>query len=370
MFAATYAFGGAAAAVTSASWLQAMLDVEAALARACAAEGLVSAGDAEAVAAACRAERFDREALELEGGEHASPVVPLVAALRAAVGPEVAAAVHVGATSQDVVDTAAMLVARRALRPLLSDAAGAAEAAAALAEAHRGTPMAGRTLLKQALPTTFGLKAAGWLTALGTARRELARIAEGGLAVQMGGPVGARAPAVAEHVAAELGLFAPVLPWHTDRTRIAALASALGGLAGVFGKIGLDVVLLAQDEVGEVREGGEGRGGSSAMVHKSNPVAAVSVRACATRTPALVATLLAAMPQEHERAAGAWQAEWGTLSDLLALTGSATAWGRDLLERLEVDPVRMAENLALRPAADAPEAAGVLVDRALGAHRR
>ena len=160
------------------------------------------------------------------------------------------------------------------------------------------------------------------------------------------------------------------MPWHTQRCRPAALAAALGVLAGVLAKVARDVTLLAQDEVGEVREGGApGRGGSSAMPHKRNPVAAVSVLACAQRVPGLVATMLGAMAQEHERAAGAWQAEWGTLSDLLRLTGSAAAWSRDLLEGLEVDPQRMRLNAERMTARDDLGAAGVLIDRALAAHR-
>lgn len=200
----------------------------------------------------------------------------------------------------------------------------------------------------------------------------------------MGGPVGSRAPAVAALVAAELELAAPVLPWHTARVRPAALEAALGALAGVLAKVARDVTLLSQDEIGEVREGdaddGDGAqayGASSAMPHKRNPVAAVSVLACAARVPGLVATVHAAMAQEHERAAGAWQAEWGTLTDLVALTGSAAAWGRELLERLVVDPARMRENLARLAAAGVPEAAdparhlgaaAELMDRALAAH--
>ncbi len=182
----------------------------------------------------------------------------------------------------------------------------------------------------------------------------------------MGGPVGQRDPAVAAAVAAELGLADPVLPWHTLRLRPVALASALGALAGVLGKVARDVTLLAQDEVAEVREGGENRGGSSAMAHKRNPVAAVSVLACARRVPGLVATQLAAMEQEHERAAGGWQAEWGTMTDLLRLTGSATAWAHDLLVHLEVDEAAMRERAGAEPDLGA---AGVLVDRALAAHR-
>jgi 3-carboxy-cis,cis-muconate cycloisomerase len=373
-----YARGEAAAAVQDRAWLQAMLDVEAALARACAAEGLIPAHAAQAIAHAAQAERVDLAAIARGVADSATPVGALVAALRDAVGDEAAPHVHAGATSQDVLDTAAMLVAHRALGPLLADAAAAADAAATLAGAHRATPMAGRTLLQQALPTSFGLRAAGWLAGLDEARAALAAVREGGLAVQMGGAVGNRDPAVAVRVAADLGLAVPTLPWHAIRVRPALLAGALGALAGVSGKLARDVTLLAQSEVGEAREGGRGRGGSTAMAHKRNPVAAVSVLACAGRVPGLVATLLAAMTQEHERAAGAWQAEWGTLVDLLALTGSAVAWARELLAHLEVDPARMRENLATLAAAGVAEAqeperhlgaAGELVDRALAAHR-
>ncbi len=380
MFAGIYARGAVAPAVSDTAWLQAMLDAEAALARACAHEELISAQAAAVIAAACRAERFDAAELAAGAAEHASPVVPLVAALRAAVGDEHAAAVHLGATSQDILDTAAMLVLRRALAPLLQDAGAAASAAAALADRHRATPMAGRTLLRQALPTSFGLRAAGWMVAIDEARTALEQVRDGGAAVQMGGPVGTRAPAIADRVGEELGLARPLLPWHTNRTRPAAAAGALGVLAGVLGKIARDVTLLAQDEIGELREGGPpGRGGSSAMAHKRNPVGAVSVLACTKRVPGLVATLLACMEQEHERAAGAWQAEPGVLSELLALTGSAAAWARELLENLAVDADRMAENLArlaaagVAPAADPARhlgAAAELIDRALAAHRR
>jgi 3-carboxy-cis,cis-muconate cycloisomerase len=376
LFGALYARGGAAAAVSDGAWLQAMLDVEAALARACANEGEIPAAAAEAIAAACRAELFDADALGRGAAATASPVVALVEALRAAVGADAAAHVHHGATSQDVLDTAMMLVARRALEPLLADALAATDACARLADAHRDTPMAGRTLLQQALPTSFGLKAAGWLYGMGSARGELGRARER-LAVQMGGPVGSRSPAVAAHVAAELGLADPTLPWHTMRVRPVALASALGALAGVLAKLAGDVVLLSQNEVAEVREGGEGVGGSSAMAHKRNPVASVSVIACAARVPGLVATMHSAMAQEHERAAGRWQAEWGALSDLLRLTGSAAAWSAELLSGLVVDGERMRANLGALVEAGVVAggdfdlgAAGELIDRALAAHRK
>lgn len=362
-----------AAQVGDQAWLQAMLDVEAALARACAAEGLTPPGAAAEIAAACRAERFDAAALAAETAEHATPVVGLVKALRTAVAPAAREHVHLGATSQDIVDTALMLIAQRALVPLLQDAGAAADAAARLAGAHRQTPMIGRTLLQQALPVTFGLRAAGWLVGIDAACRRLQEVRRDELAVEMGGPVGARGPAVAARVAAELGLAEPVLPWPAIRLRPVNLAVALGALSGVLGKIARDVTLLAAQEVAECREGGDAdRGGSSAMAHKRNPVGAVSVLACTRRIPGLVATLLASMESEHERAAGAWQAEWGTHTELLSLTGSAAAWTRELLERLQVDPPRMRANLAASAAADAPppEGSNELITRALQAHGR
>jgi 3-carboxy-cis,cis-muconate cycloisomerase len=377
LFDGIYARGDGTAQVSDQAWLQAMLDVEAALARGCAGEGLFSLADAEQIAAACRAERFDLAAIGAEAAEHAGPVLPLVRALRVLVGERLAGHVHLGATSQDVLDTAAMLVARRALEPILRDAHAAAGAAAGLAQRHRDTPMVGRTLLQQALPTTFGLRAAGWMAGIDQARRRLITVRVE-LAVQMGGPVGTRAPQVAARVAAELGLADPVLPWHTVRVIPANLAAALGTLAGVLGKVARDVSLLAQQEVGELREGGDpSRGASSAMAHKHNPVGSVSLLACSKRVPGLVATMFAAMEQEHERAAGAWQAEWGTHTELLALVGSASAWGRELLEALEVDPGRMRHNLRALASAgvvqvEEPEhhlgSASELIDRALAAH--
>ncbi|HXS43480.1 MAG TPA: lyase family protein [Solirubrobacteraceae bacterium] len=350
-----------AAIVDGRSWWQALLDVEAALARACAREGEIPPDAAAAIVGACRVERFDLDRLGREAAASASPVVPLAAALREASNEHA----HHGATSQDILDTAMMLLARRALVAIGADAAGAADAAAALAERHRDTPIMARTVLQPALPTSFGLKAAGWLVGLEEAIAALVAVREEQLAVQMGGPVGHRGPGVAARVAADLELVVPVLPWAADRTRPAALAAALGLTAGALAKVARDVALLAQAEVGEAREGGEG-GRSSAMAHKRNPAAAVSVLACAHRVPGLVATVLGGMAQEHERAAGLWQAEWGTISDALRLTGSAAAWTRELLARLEVDPERMRANLTGEPDLGA---AGELVDRALLAHR-
>jgi 3-carboxy-cis,cis-muconate cycloisomerase len=337
LFGGIYARGGAAAAVSDEAWVQAMLDVEAAL------------GGPQLQAAEIEIARLGREA-----AEHASPVVPLAERFRET---------HSGATSQDILDTAMMLVAGRARAPILEDAGAAADAAAELAERHRATPLMGRTLLQDALPTSFGLVAAGWMTAIDEASREL-RAAP--LAVQMGGPVGHRDPTVAATVAERLALEAPVLPWHTDRVRPARLAAALGLLAGAVAKPARDVTITA-----ELREGdpdpGHPRGGSSAMAHKHNPVAAVSVLACARRAPGLVATMVACMEQERERAAGAWQAEWGTITDLLRLTGSAAAWARDMLEHLEVDAGAMRAGAGPDPDLGA---ASALIDRALEAHRR
>ena len=273
------------------------------------------------------------------------------------------APVHHGATSQDAVDTAAMLVTKRALEPLLGDLRAAADAAARLAEAHRDTPIIGRTLLQHAQPTTFGLKAAGWMLSLDDAADHLHSVR---LPVQLGGPagtldgVGADPLTIVAGLARQLHLDVPVLPWHTLRGRIGELAGALGVAAGVVGKAARDITLLAQTEVGEVREAAPG--GSTSMPHKRNPVAAVAAVGCAQQAPALVATLLAAMVQEHERAAGAWHSEWRPLCDLLITTGSAASWLRTSLEGLEVDAARMLANLG-----DARDtgAAALLVDRAL-----
>ena len=333
LFGGIYARGPVAAQVGDGAWLQAMLDVQAAL-------------GGERVAAS----EFDIAALGAEAAEHASPVVPLARRF---------AATHAGATSQDILDTAMMLLAKRANAPLLADARAAADAAAMLADTHRDTPVMGQTLLQPALATSFGLRAAGWMVAIDEAAAGLAAVP---LAVQMGGPVGHRDPAVAGTVARALGLAEPTLPWHTNRVRPVALAAALGALAGVLGKIARDVTLTP-----ELRERGQGRGQSSAMPHKRNPVAAVCTLACTRRVPGLVATMFAAMEHEHERAAGAWQAEWGTLTELLRLTGSATAWTRDLLDRLQVDADAMRASAGATPDLGASAA---LIDRALRAHAR
>jgi 3-carboxy-cis,cis-muconate cycloisomerase len=331
MFDGVLARGGVRDAVSDRAWLQAMLDAEAALARA------RRLPDADAIADACRAELYDPAVLGEAAAASGNPVVPLVEALRERAGPEV----HKPATSQDILDTAAMLIARAAREAIRADLRGAIDAALRLARAYGDTPIAGRTLMQRALPTTFGRKAAGWGSALETSLRALDAVS---LAAQLGGPAGALDdPELVARYAADLGLEAPALPWHTDRTRIAALASALGMTSGAIAKAAGDVVLLAQTEVGEVSEAAPG--GSSSMPHKRNPVAAISARACARQAPGLVANLLAAMEHEHERAAGAWHAEWAPSRALLVSTGSAAAWLRVCLEGLQVHPERMRANL-------------------------
>jgi 3-carboxy-cis,cis-muconate cycloisomerase len=370
-----------------AAWLRALLDFEGALAEALAEVGLVDAAAAAEIAAVCAAGEvesaaaghatgggdWDLDALGAGTARDGTPVPALLAQLRPRLSAEAQAVLHRGATSQDAVDTAAMLVGRRATEPLLADLAGAGDAAAALADRHRADLAAGRTLLQQASPITFGLRAANWLAGLDDAAARLTAVRDERLAVQLGGAVGTLAAlggesavpsdalgalgaveaaaggeglAVVEALARRLDLPAPSAPWQSNRSRPVELAAALGQAAGAAGKVGVDVVLLAQTEVGEVAEGGGG-GGSSTLPQKRNPVAAVTAVAAARRTPGLVATMLAAMPGEQERAAGSWQAEAETLSELLRLTGEGVAAIRRCLEGLEVYPERMRENLDL-----------------------
>jgi 3-carboxy-cis,cis-muconate cycloisomerase len=340
------------AAVSDVAWLQAMLDVEAALARAQARLGLIPAKAAEAIASRCRAEHFDIDQLGRDAIDAGSPVVPLVKALRAALPREAADRAHWGATSQDILDTAMMLIARRALDLIGEDLDRLASRAAELAARHRSTIMPARTLLQQAVPTTFGLKAAGWLVTIQAARSRLTA-ARGTLAVQLAGAAGTmaafgdRGDEVVHELAGELGLGEPFFPWHTERGRVVQLGMALGLISGSVGKMAFDVVLMAQTEVGEVSEASAGRGGSSSMPQKQNPVGAVAVLACLRGVNAQVGLLLDTLVQEHERAAGAWQAEWPAVSEALRLTGGAVARGGEMLAGLEVHPDRMRENLAL-----------------------
>jgi 3-carboxy-cis,cis-muconate cycloisomerase len=346
-------------AVSGRAWLQAILEAEGALAIAQARAGLIPLDVAEAIASCCKKSRdaglFDPEDLGHKGRAQGNPVPPLVRALTEAVSEvseEAARYVHKGATSQDIMDTAAMLLTQRALNLILSETEAIAAALARLAEDHRDTPIAGRTLLQQALPTTFGLKAAGWLVSILEARRRLLEVRTKGLAAQLGGAAGTLASLgdsgtkVLKEFALELELTEPVVPWHTDRSRIAQIGGALSLLAGVLGKISLDIILMAQTEAGEVSEpAGAGRGGSSTLPHKRNPILSVTGGACSRRVQDLVRTLQSAMVQEHERAAGAWHSEWEALSDALALTGGAAAAVREATEGLEVHTDKMRENL-------------------------
>ena len=342
-------------AVSGRAWLRAMLDVEGALAVAEARVGLIPTDAAEAIAECCDASRFDPEEIGQGARASGNPVPPLVRALTEKVSEaseEAARYVHKGATSQDITDTAAMLITRRMLDLILAELDGIAAACARLAEEHRDTPMAGRTLLQQALPTTFGLKAAGWLVAALEARHALLDVRSSRLAAQLGGAAGTLASlggsgiSVLGEFARELDLAEPALPWHADRTRVAEVGAVLSLVAGVLGKVSLDVILMAQTEVGEVAEpAGEGRGGSSTLPHKRNPILSVTAAASVRRVQDLSRTLAGAMVGEHERAAGAWHSEWEALSGALALTGGAAAAVREVAEGLEVHPEKMRENL-------------------------
>jgi 3-carboxy-cis,cis-muconate cycloisomerase len=352
-------------ALSGRSWVQAMLDAERALAVASGVEG---------VAENCDASLYDVDALAREGRAPGNPVEPLVRALRERSG---VADAHRGATSQDILDTAAMLVSRNARALIVAELDGAARACARLADDHRMTVMAARTLLQQAVPTTFGLKAATWLVGLLHARRTLVAVQ---LHAQLGGAggtlalLGDRALEVLRAYARELDLVEPVVPWHTVRGTVRELACALDIAAGAAAKVALDVELLAQDEVGEVRV--PAGGVSSTMPHKRNPVAAVLARACARRAHALATTFTG--EHEHERAAGAWHAEWESLSDLLAAAGGALAAARELLGGLEVDTARMRANVRPETTSEAGKGvapddylgvASAFVDRALGRFR-
>ena len=346
-------------AVSDQAWLEAMLEAELALARAQARVGLLPAEAVHEVAEACRPERFDVEAIAREARSAGNPIPALVAA---AGEPWF----HHGATSQDIVDTAAMMVTRRA-RVLIGDELDSVAAACArLAEEHRETPMTGRTLMRRAEPTTFGLKAAGWLVAVLDAREGLDSVE---LPAQLGGAAGTLAsmgdhgPEVLREFAEALALAEPTLPWHADRGRIAMVGASVAVAAGVVAKIALDVILLAQSEVGEVSSGS---GESSSMPHKRNPVEAVRARACARRVQAAAGLLMSGVSEhEHERAAGAWHAEWAPLTEALACTGGAAAAAGEMLEQLVVHPDRMRENLGGADPAPHVAAAATLADRAL-----
>lgn len=349
-------FGGSAVAaeVSDHAWVVALLEVEAALSRAASAAGLVAVEHASTVTGVATrlAEpgALDIADLGRRSAAGGNPVIPLVKILRTACAAEgvPASAVHVGATSQDVMDSALMLLARRAGRRILTELRTASDAAAELARLHRGTPMVARTLGQQALPTTFGALAVSWFTGLDDATAHLER-ALNTLPVQFGGAAGTLAAVhphgleLADALADELGLVRQIVPWHTTRTPIAALASALGIAAGAISKPATDITAMASTEFNEVAE--DAPGGSSAMPHKQNPVAAITARAAARRVPGLVATILASMDHEFARAAGAWHAEWEAVTDLLRLTGGAAQRLASSLTGLHVHADAMSRNL-------------------------
>jgi 3-carboxy-cis,cis-muconate cycloisomerase len=335
--------------------LQHMLDFEAALARAEAAVGVIPASAAGPIAKACKAEAFDISALAEAATRSGNLAIPLVKALTASVAKvdaDAARYVHWGATSQDVIDTATMLTLRSAIDALLPDLDRAIAGFAKLARKHRDTAMVARTWLQHALPMPFGLKLAEYAAALHRSRARLKRLRAEALALQFGGAAGTLAALddngllVAEKLAAELKLPLPDAPWHTHRDRIAEAASVFAILTGTCGKIARDVSLMMQTDVAEAFEpSGEGRGGSSTMPHKRNPVGAATALAGAAMAPNLAATIFAAQVQDHERSAGPWHAEWPTLPMLQLVTSGALAAIVDIAEGLEVDAARMRVNL-------------------------
>lgn len=364
------------AIVSDAARVQGMLDFEAALARAEARAGMLREEIAEAIAAHCHAERFEVAALAQATATAGNPAIPLIAALTAQVAADDAEAaryVHWGATSQDAMDTGLVLQLRDALDALDADLARLAAACARLAERTANLTMAGRTWLQQALPITFGVKAAGWLSAVNRHRERLRQMRPRVLVVQLGGAVGTLAAfgsnglIVAEALADDLGLALPDVPWHAHRDRLVEVATTLGSLVGTLGKMARDISLLAQTEVGEAFEPAEpGKGASSTMPQKRNPVGASVALAAAVRVPGLVATMLAAMPLEHERGLGGWQAEWETLPEILRLAAGALWQMIQVAEGLELDANRMRANLDITKGVICAEAVAMALVPTLG----
>ena len=356
--------------------VQGMLDFEAALARAQAAAGVIPASAGEVIAGACHVEGFDLNAIVGESSVAGTLAIPLVKQLQAAVAQvdaEAAGYVHWGSTSQDVIDTAMVLATRRALALIDVRLCDLINALFGLAHRHGDVPLLGRTLMQPAQVISFGFKLVSWVAPLVRCRARLARAGQAALQLQLGGAVGTlsvmgdAAGAVADHMAAALQLGRPLGAWHTQRDEWVALGCEVGVLCGALGKIAKDISLLAQGEIGEVAEpSGSGRGGSSAMPHKRNPVASMIVLAAATRAPHRVAALLAAMPQEHERGLGNWQAELAEWPGLFMSAHGAVHALADAVAGLVVDPQRMRANIdALRGLVFA-EGASVLIARHIG----
>jgi len=350
-------FGSAAMdeVFSDAARLQCMLDFEAALAHAEAGCGIIPPAAAQAIASKCKAELIDTNALAAATAISLNPAIPLVKQLTTLVAkddPEAARFVHWGATSQDANDTGLVLQMRQGFDILEADLAALCIGLTELAQKHRSTPIAGRTLMQHALPTTFGVKVAAWLDAMNRHRERFAETGARVLVLQFGGAVGTlaalreRGLQVAEALAAELRLGLPALPWHTQRDRVAEAATTLGLCTGTLGKVARDISLHMQTEIAEVFEpAGEGRGGSSTMPHKRNPVSAAVVLSAATRVPGLVGTMLSAMVQEDERGLGNWHAEWETLPEIFRLTAGALHQMAVIVPHLEIDAARMRRNL-------------------------
>jgi 3-carboxy-cis,cis-muconate cycloisomerase len=356
--------------------LQGMLDFEAALAQALTRTGVAPVGVAPAIQAQCKAELFATDALAREASLAGNLAIPLVKALTAAVAKsdeKAAGFVHWGATSQDAIDTGLVLQLRAAFDPIASQLAQLADAIARLVEEHRTTLLAGRTWLQQASPVTFGLKTAGWLDAINRHRFRFAAARQQVLVLQFGGAVGTLAAlgtqgsAVARALAEELKLELPSVPWHTHRDRFAEVAAALGLLVGTLGKIARDISLMAQTEVGEALEpAAPGKGGSSTLPHKRNPVGSAVVLAAAIRVPALVSIMLAAMPQEHERGLGGWHAEWDTLPEIFLLAAGALSHTTQIVGGLEVHEEKMDHNLEATHGLILAEAVAIALAKHIG----
>ena len=360
------------------AYLQLMLDFEAALARAESAVGIVPPDATAAIATACKADAFDLSALAEAATRSGNLAIPLVKALTsevAGIDKDAARYVHWGATSQDVIDTATMLTLRAGIDALLSDIGRAISGFARLAEQHRNTAVVARTWLQHALPMPFGLKLAEYAAALHRSRARLLHLKRHTLALQFGGAAGTLAALgdqgwkVAEKLSQILELPLPEAPWHSHRDRIAEAASVLAIIAGTCGKIARDVQLMMQTDVAEAFEpSGEGRGGSSTMPHKRNPVAAASALAAATMAPNLAATIFAAQVGDHERSAGPWHSEWPTLPSLLLVTSGALAATVDIAEGLEVDAERMRANLGATGGLIMAEAVAFALAEKVGKH--
>lgn len=356
--------------------VQGMLDFEAALARAEARVGLIPAEAVAPIEAACMAELYDFSVLAqaiVTAGNSAIPLVKALGKRIAAANPDAERYVHLGATSQDAMDSGLVLQLRVAIDLLETDLATLADALAMQAERHADTPLAGRTWLQQATPVTLGMKLAGVLGAVSRHRQRLSELKPRLLCLQFGGAsgslaaLGEQAWPVAEALAAELQLNLPEQPWHTQRDRLVEFSSLLGMIAGSLGKLGRDLSLLMQTEAGEVFEpAAPGKGGSSTMPHKRNPVSAAVLIGAATRAPGLVATMLAAMPQEHERSLGLWHAEWETLPELCCLVSGALQQALLVVPGLEVDAARMRANLELTQGLVLAEAVNIALAQRIG----